>query len=267
MALLYERRIEVSVAGLDISKLRIRIRIERQIDQTQDKGRCDIFNLSQANEQRIYERGGPILIQAGYPETLATLFEGTVQRVIRAREELSKITRIALGDEVHDPERLGGIFTASYDGPIPVRQIASDIIAAMGLTPGPLDAIPADATFTNFYWGGAPADGALTVLLESIDRTWYEADGIVRINTPGGEAQADAPRIRISPETGLIAAPIATDEGAELRTFLDARIVLGSIIDLESEALSGTWKVVGIRHSAENWEASSFETFCDLRAL
>ena len=42
--------------------------------------------------------------------------------------------------------------------------------------------------------------------------------------------------------------------GAEIRTFLDPRIVLGAQINLESMTLSGSWKVVSLRHSGDNWE-------------
>ena len=266
MPLLYNRQLQVEVAGLTIKDLRIVVDIDRQMDRTQDKGRCDIYNLSPAHEQRIYERGGPITIQAGYPSTVAILFEGEVQRVIRAREELSRITRISLGDQVRSRKRLGGVFLRSYDGQISIRQIVTDIIDAMGMTAGPLDAIPSVATFENFYWGGDPAASALDAALRPVQCTWFEQDGVIRVNKIGGEQQTDARTIEVNPDTGLIDSPIATDEGAEVRTFMNARITLGSIIDLESESLSGRWKVVGVRHSGDNW-SGSFESFCDLRAL
>jgi len=99
----------------------------------------------------------------------------------------------------------------------------------------------------------------------SVRCTYFEADGLVRVNCPG-RAQADPPTIRVTPETGLIGAPSRTDEGAECRMFLNARVVLSSIIDLRTKTERGAWKVVGVRHTGDNW-TGKFETMCDLREI
>lgn len=266
MPTLYGRRIEVEIAGLLISEPRISLEIERSINPTQDKGEVAIFNLRNENADRIFRRGGPVLIRAGYPETVAVIYEGTAQRIRRAREGLAFVTRIKLGDMVHSSRRLAGTFKGSYAGQYPVREIAVDIISlGMGLLAGPLQAIPERATFNNFYWAGGPATAALTALLRPLGLTWFEQDGIVRVNRRD-MLQADAPAIRKDPKTGLVGSVMVTDEGAECRMFLDGRVVLGSRLTLDDGKPRGTWKVVGVRHVADNWEASSFLTECDLRS-
>ena len=264
MAILYGRRLIVEVAGLTIEGLRITVDVAKQMDPTQDKGKVSIYNLSDANEQRIYERGGPIKIQAGYPETVSILFEGFVQRVVRAREDLARITHISLGDKVRGKETLGGVFLFSYAGQVSSRQIATDIIGAMGLEAGPLDAIPAGATFENFYYPGV-ASLALEALLRPVNCHWFEEDGVIRINS-ASVTQADGRTVAVNVDTGLIDSPITTDEGAEVRVLLNPLIKLGSVLEIESESVKGSWKVVGMRHYGDNWEGQ-FETFCDLRAL
>ena len=146
------------------------------------------------------------------------------------------------------------------------REIAVDIISeGLGLLAGPLTNIPEAATFRNFHWPGGPAVGALESLLRPLGLTWFEQDGVVRVNAPG-RLQSDAPAIVKTPETGLIETARPTDEGAECRMFLDARVVLGSRLAVESGGDRSEWKVVGIEHSGDNWDGG-FETFCDLRAL
>ena len=271
VVLLYGRRIEVDVAGLNVQELRISIELGRQIDSTQDKGTVAIYNLRPEHEQQIEDRGDAIRIRAGYPGTTAILFDGQVQRVVRAREHLSRITRIDLGDQVRRRDVLGGVFFGSYSGPVSVRELVREIAATMGpggggLPVGPLDAIAAGATYTDFYGGGDPSVFVLSSLLRTVDCYWFEADGVIRINKVGS-TQPDAPDITISPENGMIGSPIATDEGAEVRTFLNARIVLGCLVRLESATITGSWKVVGLRHEADNWSSGPFETFCDLREI
>ena len=269
MPYLYQRRIRTSVAGLIIEDLRQSLSIERHSDATQDRGSIAIYNLSPAHESRIRDRGGPITIEAGYPDTLAVVFEGEVQRAIRSREGTNVITRVTLGDQVRQVDRLGGVSNRVYPGVESVRRIATDLIADMDLQPGPLDAIPESATFTDFHWVGTSAGGLRALLngaAPSLARLqWFEADGVVRFGRKG-EAQADAPTIVLSPETGLIESPIPTDEGAEARSFLNPAIVLGCLIDLRSDTLTGMWKVVALRHSGDTW-AGEFETGVDLREV
>ena len=270
MALLFGRRIQVAVAGLEITDLRINVLIQKQIDSTQDKGTVSVFNLSPEHAQRIYERGGPITVTAGYPETLAIVFEGVVQRVRRERAQLSHITEIQVGDHVHQPDRLGGWYVQSLAGPIFVRTIAVDIIRnGLEMEHGPLTAIPEFAVWRNgesYYWANR-ADSALSVLLSTLPGrvTWRAEDGLIQLNR-AGVADQHASTIQVSPDTGLIDRAIETDEGAEARLFLEPRIVLGTVLEIESTGLSGSYKVVGLEHTADNWEGK-FETFCDLRAL
>lgn len=142
-----------------------------------------IFNLAHPHIDRIFERDGPIRVSAGYPETISILHEGTVQRTRRRRAGLARRTEITLGDAVHGAKRLSGTSNRVYEGPVRSRQIATDIIRhGLGLTPGPLTHIPEDATFTNFYWAGSPAVGALHALLRPLGLTWTEKDGLIRIN-------------------------------------------------------------------------------------
>ena len=268
MPTLYGRLIRTTVAGLTIEDLRQTLSLERNSDPTQDRGEIAIYNLSPEHESRIRDRGGPITIEAGYPETLAIVFAGEVQRVIRSRERTARVARITLGDQVRQQERLGGVTNRVYPGVESVRRIASDLIADMGLEPGPLDAIPESATFTDFHWAGFSSASGIRALLNGASPPlahvqWHEADGVVRFSEPG-KPQSDAPTIMLSPTTGLIESPLVTDEGAELRCFLNPAIVLGCIIELESRDLSGRWKCVALRHSADSW-SGSFETGVELR--
>ena len=225
MALLFDRQLRVEVAGLTLTEPRMSINIERQIDELQARGELIIYNLNDAHETRIRERGGAITISAGYPSTISEIYRGQIQRVVRARENLAKVTRISLGDEMRANDRLGGISTRAYSGPVNVRQIVMDILTDLALPAGPLDNIPSGASYTDWYWASR-ADAALTVILRHVDCRWFLRDGVIRINKVDS-LQSDAFRITVSPETGLVDVPIITDEGAEVRMLLNPAIVAG----------------------------------------
>ena len=80
-------------------------------------------------------------------------------------------------DELSCPEPVD--VDLQYVGAVPVRQIAADLVKKWGLKHGPLDAIPTDATFSNFYWVFA-AEHALTILARDADWTWYLDGGTIR---------------------------------------------------------------------------------------
>ena len=78
--------------------------------------------------------------------------------------------------------------------------------------------------------------------------------------------QPDAPTIDVTPLNGLIGAPLPTDEGAELKMFLNPQAKIGGRLNLTSETLSGSFRIVGLRHDGDSWQGP-FSTWTDLRNL
>ena len=221
--------------------------------------------MTDAHQERIHDRRDSIIVWAGYPQTTAIVFQGKVQRVHKARENLARVSRIMLGDSVRSSNTLRGVYSESWAGHISVRRIAVDIITkGLGLAAGPLDAIPENATFHNFYWGGQSA--AVACLACWTRCAAYGARRTSALVNRESKLQSDAPSVTISPQTGMIDSPIATDQGAECRMFLNPAVRLGSVLTIQAQILSGRWKVVGIRHKGDNW-SGNFETWVDLRTL
>ena len=258
---LYGRRISVSVAGLVITEPRIRAVVERQADSTETTGYVDIYNLAPARERQIYRRSARIVIEAGYPDTVATIFEGQVQRVRHPRQNLARITHIELGDQARSLFNLGGVTSRSYFGVIPIIFIIPDFVKDLGLSLGPLSFFLDEVRVKDFAWAGPSGEG-LTVLLRKANARWFEDDGVCRFARL--RPQADATTVTISPRNGLVGSPLLTDEGAECVMFLNPLIKIGGILDLSSDALSGRYRIVGVRHDADNW-ADPFITWVDLR--
>ena len=164
--------------------------------------------------------------------------------------------------------RLGGVTSRSYDGPVLARQIVTDLVSDIGLEAGPLDAIPADATIENFAFTG-PADAALNVALQKVGVKYFSDGSVIRfrpLGTAGRMAQPDAPSVSISPATGLVGVPAVTDDGVEFHSFLNPLIQMGSQITISSENVNGRYVVSSLSHSADNWNGS-FITAVDLRSL
>ena len=142
-----------------------------------------IHNLSRDHENLIFERGRRWLHQGDgrLRRLLGLLFEGSVQRVEREREDLTRKTKIALGGQSLADDTLSGVTRRSWDGPVTLRQIVRDLAADMQMTTGPLEAIPADLELADGWaWGGSTA-GALNSCLTRHKLSWYEDDGVIRV--------------------------------------------------------------------------------------
>lgn len=258
------RIIRVTVAGAVVEDTRVSFTVERQWDETQTTGAVEIYNLSRDRESLIYERGGALEIVAGYELSAGVIFEGRVQRVTRERRKRARVTRISIGDLVRAPDRLGGVTSRSYRGPVLARSVVVDLANDVGLPAGPLDAIPEHATVTDYAWHGVSVEG-LTSLLRGYGCVWYEDDGLLRFRK-AGVPQPDAVTVRVSAETGMIGSPTQTDEGAEVKTFLRSDLRLGGRVDLRSVTLGGVWLISALRQTADNWDGP-FSSWCDLRAI
>ena len=268
---LYGRQIRVRVAGLLITEPRINFTIEEQSDSSQSSGSVKIYNLSSARSGQIYQRSENITIDAGYPDTIAIIFNGIVQRVRQPREGLSHITHIELGDRVHAVGNLGGAISVTYAGPVSVKEIIGDFADAMGMEVGPISNHGRlnGARVTDFSYFGSSRDG-LRAILKHFNYVFFVDDNLIRFrgvsDATGDTTQTDAPTINVSPGRGLIGTPTPTDEGAECTMFLNPHVKRGGVLNLRSSTLSGRYRIAGVRHEADNWDGK-FISWVDLRSL
>ena len=265
--IIYGRRMEVRIAGLTIREPKIAIDIDRQPDEKAPSGHVTISNLAPEREAQIEERGRQLTVIAGYTadaDRSAIVYQGATERVTRERRALERLTRIELGSQTERMIRGGVISVRTYAGETAARTIAFDLVGDLGLFPGPLDAIPENVTVTDWTWASR-TDVALSAICRRAGVTWYEDDGTIRFNR-AGSAQVGVEPIMLSPDTGLIGAPARTDYGAEATSFLEPRARIGAALSLRSEALSGEFKVIGLRHTGDNW-TGSFRTEYRLREL
>ena len=249
--------VRCTVAGIIIEDPKISFRILRQIDGTAPEGYIALYNLNTDTEQRIHEKGADILLEAGWENTgnLGLIFDGSVGKIERERNDLSRITRIKISGKAVQPgpqKRTNGSVFRGYDADgVTYKQIITDIVEDMELELGPLDAVPDGTRTWNFVGSGT---SALDQVCQSADITWYEDDGVIRFSKAGRNTeQPDAETVTIDQNIGLIGTPAILDNGARIRMFLNNRIRLGGVLTVESETLTGTYKVVAVQHSGDNW--------------
>ena len=248
--------------ALKIENLFISFNIRREGSKTPAEGKIEIYNLNESNETRIRERGKRLQLFAGYGSDLNLIADGDVRRVERMRQRLDRVTRIQFGGNV--TRRTQNIFNPMYENKVPIRQIVTDAVAAMGLDLGPLDAIPDEEYPEVFTWERG-AESALRLILLPHKIEHYEENGVIRFSVQG-KSQDDRDAIVISEKTGMIGTPTTTDDGMRVRTLLDPRLLIDSRVRIESASLEneraeeqkGVYKVSVVEHMGDNREGDFF---------
>lgn len=289
---LYDRRVRLEIAGLEIRDLKIEFLIEREIEEP-PSAVVSIYNLSSESEDRIRERGKALILDAGYPARFGTIYSGAVDRVTALFEPPTRVTRIQAGgkaDAGSDPEKPsvananGEVKVRSYPKGANVRQICIDLIAELGLeADATINLIPADKLIEReggWVYSLGPAS-ALTLLLrlEGLSLGWTEVDGVCVISprrTAGEQAAgadpneglgAGAETVQLSASTGLVGSPVLEEQDkASCTSLLNPLLRIGTVVDIDSRTLTGKWRVAGLRHAGDNWRGR-FISLCDLRQV
>ena len=278
--------VQAALPPLRVSDLRIRFQIREEASPTPATGEIEIFNLSPDNERRIRARGVRVQLLAGYEDFNGLIADGDVRDIDRGREGLDRITKIYFGGQVQTLAE--EVFCMTYEGIVPVRDIVSDAVGAWFLDTGPLDAIPEEATVTDWTSGLVLVRTALTKLLDPLGVDWYVSGRVVRFRMRGATLDDRADPIRITVNTGMIGTPttldvssivrsaearqrrlsslrnldgtpmVAGDDerefgGVRVRSLLDPRIGLDDQITVESEVLEsdGPYIVVAVDRSGD----------------
>ena len=294
-SLLFRRQVLLEVAGFEIRNLKISFNVDRQVE-TPPQCTINVFNLSDDSERRIRDRGKQAKLDAGYPDTIGTIFEGAVDRVNLLRQPPVRITRLECGGKAdagtgsgsggEAPNANGVVRMRSYPKGTHIVAIAQDFIDELGLmSDESLTLIPAAKTLERaggWVWTLGPGIGLSHCLqLEGLSLGWTEVDGVAVIGPrrTAGEAAAGtgsnpnegldsgAEEIDLSAASGMIGSPFQAEaDKAECAMLLNPLIRIGTIINIDSEVMQGRWRVSGLRHVGDNWTAQ-FVSHCDLRSI
>lgn len=255
LALRIFKRIVRVVIGQDdgseisISDLFIKIDIDRNISGKPNDGMVEIYNLSEATENQIKEKGTRIRVSAGYDGEPILIHDGDIRRVDRQRSGVDRITKITLGGNLNKISQ--AVFNKSYSGQIAIKQIVEDSIESFdGLTAIDLDQIPEDENLFDFSFTGKTPT-LLDKILNPINVQWFETDNFIRFSA---RDKALENVVLLSPETGLVGSVTITEKGIKFKSVLNGRLVLNEKIKIDSSLFNGVLKITKANHRGDNRE-------------
>ena len=218
------------------------------------------FNISSGS----FKEGDRITFKAGYIETVDTVFIGTIQNVLKERQEASTITRL-----VCRSQRVTTFINKSYGAGVDAVTLIKACVNAMDY-PAVID----ESQFANIpvYTGGFALQGDPRVLLDRLARTHgftHTVENGRRVIVRNGFKRNTAPFV-ISQFTGMEGIPQITEVGADVTMRLSPKLRIGGTIDIRSElstfdfsnlyfqnipdsAGKGIYRIQKIEHSGDSW--------------
>ena len=256
---LYKRALQIIVGADDgtavtIEGLYITFEIKKTLSSTPNEGIVRIYNLSDSTETIIKDTGTRIRVKGGYQGEYDLLFDGDIRKVERDRQQQDRITTITLGGNVF--AITDAIANVSYDGPVTVLKVIQDTISSFALSTAGLELIQ-DSMLNDFSFTGRTAD-LYDQILKPIDIEWYENDGFIQFSEVGNSTETVAV---LNSSSGLIGSPSVTDDGVKAISLLNANIRPGGRVKIESELVTGIYKVSQVLYHGDNRDGDFFTEF------
>ena len=246
-------------AGVSVSGLRVVFEIERTSTSEPNPATVQVYNLSEGTRGMVQDKDQAVILKAGYQDLVQQIFIGVVRRVEHRREGTEIVTELELKDggiALLEPE-----FRRAYARGTSRRKIVQDIIRAMpGISEGHLS----NTVLKGSISGKLALSGTCKTAMDRLARGWgFEwsvQDNVVQVLRLTGTREGRELAEVFSPLTGLIGSPSRTGRdaragkgaaGARWASLLRPALVPGGYALIESEFLSGAFKVESVRHSGD----------------
>lgn len=228
--------------GPPINNLRVTFDIERNSFSTPNKGKVQIYNMSDLRRS-LYYKGLQLALSVGYGSIPIPLYRGWVQDVRDERHGGDIVTNIELGENAK--EIVNSVINLPFPAGTTDLVIANAVIASMGLVPGPI--APIWLATPKVYSSGTAISGNSKTILDNLvnarNLNWFVQNQVVTIAQKGQPAVPLIIPVNIT--TGLLGTPNLTmGQGKNnVLTFehlLVPYLTPGVLVELESKFIFST---------------------------
>ena len=250
--------------------LHVNFSLQKSDLETQNTGRVTLWNLNPSQLAVLNEKDCVVSLKAGYGSKLALIFAGIVSYVSTTIDSADRKTEIEVIDnlvEIRDT-----YVSVSYNGTVNWKTIFDDVAAQMGVAVS----YSYNAEFVDisngFSFVGLARD-IMTKGCKCCNLSWSIQNGVMQVKKPGDVMSREV--YVLSPDTGLLGIParvvITQDEatgkntlGWDVEYFLNGAINIDDYVKLESETVTGYFRVYSLEISGDN---VSGDWICKARLL
>jgi hypothetical protein len=239
-----------------ITGLRVVFEIEKSLKPEPQKAVVAVYNLSDESRGKFVGKGLRVVLEAGYPDSLAVIYAGHTRDALSARENVDWVTKFECG--TNERELAFARVSESFKPGASVFGLVKKCVQAVAKDGGNLNSLEhvITDTFSSGYSAHGNAAQELTNLLEPRGYSWSVQDGRMQI-LRADEATADEP-VLLSPDTGLVGSP---ELGApiikggpsvlKVKSLLQAKLAPGKRFLLNSHSRSGVFRILKLAHKGD----------------
>lgn len=237
---------------------------------TQNTGKVSIWNLNKEHLSVINQSDCCLVLRAGYGNRISLIFAGVISFVSTSMENADQMTEIEVVDnliEIRDT-----YVSISYRGKVNWKTIIENVAAQMGV----VVSYSYNAKFVDVSNGFSYVGLAKNILDKACNccgLAWSIQNGVLQIKKPNDVMSKEV--YLLSAETGMIGSPVRvaiaqsddTGEntlGWDVEYFLNGAINIDDYVRLESEAVTGYFRVYSLDIQGDN---ISGDWICKARLL
>lgn len=238
--------------------LHINFSVQRSDLETQNTGRVTVWNLSKQHLAVLDEKDCALSLKAGYGNRMPLIFAGIVASSTTSLDGADRKTEIEVVDnlvEIRDT-----YVAVSYSGNVNWKTIMDDVANQMGVAV----TYSYNAAFADIPNGFSFVGQARDIMIKGCDccgLAWSLQNGVMQIKRPGDTMSREV--YVLSEETGLLGIPARVTEAAsqenaspeigwDVEYFLNGAINIDDYVRLESEKVTGYFRVYSVEISGDN---------------
>ncbi len=246
------------IGDKNISKpmLKVIFNIEKSTDRDPNKATITVHNLAERTRKEL-QKEQPVIVQAGYTNTIQQIFSGDITYISHAREGVDWVTTLQCNDGAR--QYVSARLSVSFGPGTQFRSLLQTLAEALGVGLG-----NAQGQFTagDFRGGlveftkGVVVSGKVSDILDKYVTTagfkWSLQDGQLQILKPGQTTTEEL--VVLTKDSGLIGSPEVGEEGiVSAKSLLQGTIRPGRRIRIESLEVDGTFKIERVSHVGDSW--------------
>lgn len=238
--------------------LHINFSLQKSDLETQNTGRVTVWNLNKQHLAALDEKDCVLSLKAGYGNRMPLIFAGIVSSATTTKDGADRKTEIEVVDnlvEIRDT-----YVTISYTGNVNWKTIMDDVANQMGVAV----TYSYNATFADIPNGFSFVGQARDIMTKGCNccgLVWSLQNGVMQVKKPGDTMSREV--YVLSEDSGLLGIPARVTEAAaqesptpeigwDVEYFLNGAINIDDYVKLESEKVTGYFRVYSIEMSGDN---------------
>lgn len=222
--------------GLELGDLRIVFKTTKGDVETPNSAEINVYNLSEATSSKIKKEFTRVVLQVGYQDNYAVIFDGTIRQVRRFRENGTDVCTAILAADGDAAYNYAVVNTTLAAGSTSAEHVGAcqKAFSGKGADTGYIPDMAGPALPRGKVMYGM-ARKYMRDTAKQTGTSWSIQDGKVQMVPVRGYLPGEA--VVLTAETGLVGAPEQTNDGIKVRCLLNPRLRIGGRIKLDNASV------------------------------